>query len=129
MKGKNIFIIVAVAVVFGGGGFWGGISYQKGKSPTPPGGRNFSGNRGDNLRGANGVGGLVNGEVTSVDDASITVKTQDGSSKIVYFSDSTNIVKSSKTDKSELKSGSKVTTMGTSNQDGSVTAKNIQIEP
>jgi hypothetical protein len=54
---------------------------------------------------------------------------QDGSSKIVYFSDSTMIGKSTQGAASDLNTGEQVMANGTSNPDGSITAQNIQIRP
>ncbi len=76
-----------------------------------------------------GGGGQVLGEITSVDDKSITVKNQDGSSKIVILSDKTEINKASEAAKTDLKIGEKVSAFGTTNSDGSVTAQNIQLNP
>ena len=52
------------------------------------------------------------GEITSVDDSSITVKTPDGGSKIILVSDSTTINKAAQVDKTDLKAGSKVSISG-----------------
>lgn len=65
----------------------------------------------------------------SSDDKSITVKLQDGSSKIVLLTDTTSISKSTEGSKSDLKTGEKVAVFGTENSDGSVTAQNVQLNP
>lgn len=52
---------------------------------------------------------------------------QDGSTKIIILSDQTVINKSSEGSKSDLKTGERVTTFGTENSDGSITAQNISI--
>lgn len=54
---------------------------------------------------------------------------QDGSSKIVLFSDKTEINKAAEATKEDLKVGEKVAVFGTENSDGSVTAQNIQLNP
>ncbi len=78
---------------------------------------------------ANLGGGLIQGEVISQDDKSITVKLTDGSTKIIILSDSTFYSEEKTTDKSVLKVGLKVGIFGISNSDGSITAQNIQINP
>lgn len=67
----------------------------------------------------------VQGEILSVDEKGITVKLMDGSSKIVLFSDSTTIGKSTVGIKSDLKTNSKVMVTGTQNSDGSFTASSV----
>lgn len=74
-------------------------------------------------------GGLTNGEIISKDDKSITVKMTDGSSKIVIIADNTTISKSSAAVKNDLKVGEKVAVFGATNDDGSMTANNIQLNP
>lgn len=51
----------------------------------------------------------------------------DGSSKIVFISESTAINKSTAGTKADLTTGEQITVFGTQNQDGSVTARNISI--
>lgn len=134
---KNNFIVIAIVIVLVGvGAFFGGIKYQKSKS----GGvlrQTQNGTGGSNSRagGQNGQGRFsiagrpVIGEVLSVDDKSITVKLQDGSSKIVLFSDKTSINKASAGTKGDLKVGERVLATGTENSDGSVSATNLQLNP
>lgn len=69
------------------------------------------------------------GEIIGADEKSITVKLQDGSSKIVLLSEKTQINKAEKATKEDLKKGEKVAVFGTENPDGSVTAQNIQLNP
>ncbi|MCL5090523.1 MAG: DUF5666 domain-containing protein, partial [Patescibacteria group bacterium] len=94
-----------------------------------------AGNTNGNIRQGNGnprTGqnfNAVRGEIISSDDKSITVKLNDGSSKIVFFSEKTEYVKSATAAKSDLKSGNTVMIMGSTNSDGSITAQNIQINP
>lgn len=64
-----------------------------------------------------------------MDDKSITVKLQDGSSKIVLLSNTTAYNKSATGAKSDLKTGEKVAVFGTENSDGSVTARDVQLNP
>ena len=128
MKNNMIIIVIVVALVVGAGGFFAGMKYQQSKSPAGRFG-NFqnarNGNTGQRAQGFR----PVNGEIISSDDKSITVKLQDGSSKIVLLTDTTSINKSSEGSKSDLKLGEKVAVFGTENSDGSVTAQNVQLNP
>ncbi|MGI5826235.1 MAG: DUF5666 domain-containing protein [Patescibacteria group bacterium] len=135
---KTLIVSAVLVIVAGAGGFFGGMKYQESKINTRMaafGGRmlfnsngNASGNgarqiqRNQNFR-------PVNGEIVASDDKSITVKMQDGSSRIVLISDSTALLKSSEGNKEDLKTGETVMVVGTENPDGSVTAQNIQINP
>ena len=128
-----MIITIIVALIVGGAVFFGGMQYQKtqasslmqGQFRGPDGGgpqgsfQDRSGNRQGMTPGS--------GEVISKDDTIITVKMQDGSSKIVILSDDTNITKSSEAARSDLKNGETVTAFGTTNSDGSITAQNVSI--
>jgi len=136
MKNKSIIITVVTALIIGIGGFFGGVQYQKSKSPTPPGFGNLSaaqraqfGNRAGRGGSPTDVGGFASGSIISMDDKSITIKDQSGSTKIIYFSDSTKIGKQADGSKSDLNKDQSVTISGKSNSDGSLTAENIQIRP
>lgn len=73
--------------------------------------------------------GAVSGEIISNDGESITVKAQDGSTKIVLLAKSTSINKAAKGTKDDLKNGERVMVIGNQNSDGSVTADTIQLNP
>lgn len=133
---KNTIIIAVLVLVVGViGGFVVGMKYQQSKQPAF--GRQFNGQLGNqqvqrngNMMGGNRSGFQpVNGEILSSDASSITVKLQDGSSKIVLYSASTPINKSSQGTVSDLKAGEKVAIFGQTNTDGSVTAQSIQLNP
>jgi hypothetical protein len=79
-------------------------------------------------RGQNG-GGFVAGSVLSKDEKSVTIKSMDGGSKIVYYSQSTQISKPSPVQVSDLNVGENVIVAGNSSSDGSITAQSIQIRP
>lgn len=123
---KTYLIIIILVVIVGAGGFYAGMKYQQSKNPRFG---NFQGARGGNF-GQRAQGFRpVNGEIISADDKSITVKLQDGSSKIVLLSDTATISKSADATKADLKVGEKIAAFGTENSDGSVTAQNIQLNP
>jgi len=132
---KNLIVaVVLAALVFGAGGFFGGVSYQKTKTPNlgrfmPSNGDRNGNNMRFNAEGSGGGFSSVEGEIIGSDDKSITVKLSDGSSKIVFYSDSTSINKAETKTKEDLKDGEKVMVMGSKNSDGSVTARSIQLNP
>jgi hypothetical protein len=129
MKNSTVMIAILVAIIVGGGAFFGGMKYQQSKQRNNL--RQFTGQNGQRLgNGGNQMGFRpVNGEILSSDEKSITVKLQDGSSKIVLFSDKTTINKAAEATKEDLKAGEKVAVFGQENSDGSVTAQNIQLNP
>jgi hypothetical protein len=145
MPTKNIIITVIIALVVGGAAFYGGTVYEKsslnkqgllrsasrGQVGQSQGQGQFSRQGGPNGAGfgRGGDGGFSAGEIIAKDDKSITIKTNDGGSKIVFFSDSTQIGKTAQGSSSDLASGQQVMANGTANQDGTITAQNIQIRP
>jgi hypothetical protein len=138
MQKSNIAIMVLIALVFAGAGFFGGIKYNQAKAKTSANprlnmqafnGGNFAGRTGGATRlGGGQNGGFAGGEIISKDDQSITVKMpNDGGSKIVFYSTSTSINKTATGTPADLSVGTNVVVNGTPNQDGSLTAKNITI--
>lgn len=140
---KIIYVVVGLLLMTGS--FFGGYYYEKkactnsanlgfdgGNRPdmsngTPPTGapNNSSGSY---SRGNGGPGGGGStGEIISNDGKSVTIKTSDGSTKIVYFSDSTKVNKNESASTSDLTVGTTISAMGTTNSDKSVTAQNIII--
>ncbi len=119
--------MIVVLVIVGAGGFYAGKTYAENKRPTLS--RQFGNGQGG--RNGNNRNGFrpVTGEIISSDDKSITVKLQDGSSKIVILSGKTEVNKASVAGRDELKTGEKVAVYGSDNSDGSVTAQNIQLNP
>lgn len=140
MKKEIIVPVVIALLVAGVAGFFGGIKYQqmqRGNFRNGQGG-NFMFNDGPGgggqRGGPNGQGGRgmgfrpTIGEIIASDDKSVTVKMDDGSSKIVLISDTTSINKSDSGSKEDLTTGTKVAVFGQDNN-GTVTAQNIQINP
>lgn len=127
---KSTMITILLVVLVGGGAFFSGMKYQQGKQAFN---RQFNGSQGARTAGGNQGNRLgfrpVAGEIISSDDKSITVKLQDGSSKIVMVSDKTDINKAAQANRDELKVGEKVSVFGQENSDGSVTAQSIQLNP
>lgn len=137
---KEILYPVITAVVVGTLAFYGGMQYQKsqgGDFRGADGPGNFMTAGGQRGGGPGGQGGQrmmgqgfrpVTGEIISSDENSITVKLEDGSSKIVLVSDTTTINKTDPGSKTDLSVGTKVGVFGSDNN-GTVTAQNIQINP
>ena len=132
MKQQSIIILVIAFVVVAGGSFYGGMRYASSKSIKL---RSAGGQMmGQGLRvggGAMGArnGGLnaTNGEITSKDEKSFTVKLSDGSSKIVLFSASTTVGEMTQGSMDSLTPGKTVMVMGKTGTDGSITATMVQI--
>lgn len=116
---------ITAAAVVGIIGFFGGTLYQKSQGSTFQNGQM----RGQFGQGRNITQGTrpVMGEIIAQDDKSITVKIQDGSTKIIILSDQTSINKATTGTKSDLKTGERISAFGNQNSDGSVTAQSVSI--
>lgn len=125
-KSKILVIGGVLLIAVGAGSFFAGMKYQQSKNPRFG---NFQANRNGQFQQRIQGFRPVNGEIISQDDKSISVKLQDGSSKIVLLTDSTSINKSDEGGKDDLKVGEKVAVFGTENSDGSVTAQSVQLNP
>ncbi len=119
--------MVILILVFTAGGFFMGMKYQESKS-----GRFANQQSGFNMmrqgRGQNAFRPTA-GEIINADDKSITVKLQNGSTKIVLLTEKTAINKAEKATKDDLKTGERVAIFGQENTDGSVAAQTIQLNP
>jgi hypothetical protein len=134
---KIIIGAVIVVIIVGCGSFYGGMKYASasrsanmrgafGQAGGLPGAVGATGTR---ARQGVAGGGFINGDIVSMDDKSITVKSKDGSSKIVFLSGTTEIGKFVTGALSDLTAGLTVMVTGKTNSDGSVTAQSIQIRP
>jgi len=133
MKQKNILMLAVGVLVAFGVGFYAGIFYQKGKSPQFS--RNgFIRGNGSQTNGGRSVGQQVGfrpvvGEIISLDEKSVTVKLNDGSSKIVLYGGSTAINKETEAVRDDLAVGATISAFGTENSDGSLSATSISLNP
>lgn len=140
---KSLPIIIAIVIIVGGGAFYGGMLFgqSKNKNNTPA-GINFQNFRNltpeqrqqmglPNGRSDNGQtgGNFTSGEIIAKDNTSLTLKLRDGGSKIIFYSDTTQVEKFATGTPSDLVIGDSVTINGTTNQDGSITANSIQLRP
>lgn len=126
---KNILVISAIIVLVavGGGAFYGGMLYGKGQArPAGFTGGNFQTRV--NRPGSNGSN-FISGNIISKDNTSITVQLPNNGSKIIFYSDATQINKSATGTSADLSTGTLVSVTGTTNSDGSITAQSIQIRP
>ena len=124
---NNLVITIIVVIVVAGIAFFGGMKYQQSKIGS------FAQGQGGFRQRMAGQGQTafrpVRGNILSIDNNTMTVKLQDGSSKIVILSGSTTYMKEASSTKDDLKTGDTVMASGTSNSDGSVTAQTVQINP
>lgn len=130
MNKKIITGVVAIVIL--GGVFYAGVAY--GKSGTSARSQFGNGQFTGNLNGVGGMragmgGGFIAGEIISKDVSSVTIKMQDGSTKIVLVGTSTQVMKSAIGTANDLITGTTVTVTGSANSDGSVTAQSVQIRP
>lgn len=131
-KVNPLVLTVLVAVLVGGAAFFGGIKYQQSRMLSIARGGNFMMGQGVRMQGTNGTARNVafrpvSGEILNMDEKTLTVKMQDGSSKIILLSDSTTYTKSDAGKREDLKDGAQVLVIGETNTDGSVTAQDIQL--
>jgi hypothetical protein len=128
MKQQKIALAVG-GVLLASAGFLAGMEYSRMNVPSRVPRGDFAG-----MRGAQGGarmmgGGFVTGEVLSKDDKSVTVKSRDGGSRIVFYSGSTHIGKSVDGVIDDIAVGSRVLISGTANSDGSISAQTITMNP
>ncbi len=122
MSKKNLPVLIITVLVFSALSFFGGMQYQKSQRQS------FQTGFGRSLNRQNGAGVRpVSGEITNVEKGLLTIKTQDGSNRIIIFSDSTKINKTSDGSASDLKKGEQVTGFGKEGSDGTITAQTLMI--
>lgn len=137
---RNIVIGAAIGgVVLVGLSFFGGMKYAEMSrvSRFTQGGPGGAQGTGRTIRFSSG--GAAFGKILSKDDTGITIQLQGGpganatsqgtGSKIILVNTSTQIQKSTSGTSADLTEGQTVMIQGTQNNDGSITAQNIQIRP
>ncbi|HNW96432.1 MAG TPA: DUF5666 domain-containing protein [Candidatus Paceibacterota bacterium] len=127
-KTKKILSIVVIAIIIGAGCFFIGYKIGKGGNSFGKNGMDFAGG---NMQRGNGMAlkneGMASGEIIAKDDSSITIKLNNGGSKIVFYSETTTISKTVDGAANDLEVGKTIMVSGTTNTDGSVIAKTIQL--
>lgn len=132
---KNIIIVAVVIVAALAGSFYGGMIFEQNSKKADFGqfgqNRQMGANADSAARGmrANNSGGFTTGEIISKDDKSVTIKLNNGGSKIIFFSPSVQILKSSLGSTDDLINGEIIIATGNANSDGSVSAQTIQVRP
>ena len=127
MKNQKIIAVVVAVIIIGGASFYAGTMYAKSNKFSNRNLPSFA--NGVGTRGTRVNGSLVNGEILSKDDKSITVKLRDGGSKIIFLTATTPITKTVDGVISDLTIGQQIMATGTANSDGSISAQSIQIRP
>jgi len=142
MKKSVVIFIIGILIALGAG-FYGGQQYERSRqdvsrSASVEGrfqafrtGNGMPGQGGDHLNGrqrGNG-NGFAAGEIIAKDEKTITLKLQEGGSKIVLLSPSMSIGTFQAGTSSDLTVGTPVVVMGEGNSDGSMTAQSIQVRP
>lgn len=126
---KSILIFSLLAILIGAGSFYGGMKYAESKIPSRQRFQNLTLQERQRFIQERTRTGFISGEVIAKDEKSLTIKMPDGSSKIIFFSDSTEVSKTIKGAIADIEIGKQVIVTGSQNTDGSYTAKTIQISP
>jgi hypothetical protein len=123
-----IVIVIIILLAVGGGAFYGGMLYGKSQN-TRAGFAGGSFQTRINRTGTNGSN-FITGNIISKDSTSITLQLPTGNgSKIIFYSNTTQIAKTTTGTSDDLTTGTVVSVTGTTNSDGSITAQSIQIRP
>ena len=154
MSKKFITIILISNLIVIGVGVYGGIKYAESGSLrnefsradfqnlspeerqqrfSATGGRASGDHEGGSFRGGFGSGSdgtrPLAGEIITQNEDSFTIKLSDGSTKIIFVNDSTQITKSVDGVLDDLMNGEQMFISGDENPDGSYTAQTIQLIP
>ncbi len=138
MKTITLPVFIAVVIIIGAGSFYGGLVYGSRKSGGAN-NANFSQNRRPGgfqqgnfqARRSGANGNFVSGKIVKKDDTSLTLEMQapETGSKLVLLTPGVQVMKTASGSLSDLAVDERVTVIGTSNQDGSLTAQSIQLRP
>jgi len=143
---KKILPIIIIVVIAAAGSFFAGMKYGQSKNSSVLSQRGFQnfdnlspeerqqriqqmGTAGVGFRGNREDSGFASGEIISKDDKSITIKLPDGGSKIIFYSETTEVGKFVDGSSTDLELGKTVIVNGKTNGDGSITAQSIQMRP
>ena len=138
----GVILVAAIAA----GSFYGGMVYGQGQAqasfPVPgsdmgdwvasgqgmPAGMSQGMSGASDPRGSgNARGGMLSGEIVSIDDGHLTVKDSSGQEIQVLVTDSTLIQKQADVTVADLAEGETVIVSGSQGTDGSITARMVQV--
>jgi hypothetical protein len=148
-KTLRIILAVVVVVLIVGASFYGGMVFGKNQVTAsaasvpmnfpegfqPPDGAAAPGDgaRPFGGRGQAGDGaapaGMTFGQIESIDGNTLTLTTQAGGTVTVQVTNTTLIEKNASVQVSDLAAGDTVIVSGSDNEDGSVTARSVQVAP
>ena len=117
---KLIIVSIVLIIISAGVGFFAGTKFRRNNNSNLYQLRRFGNSSNERP---------VRGQIISADKGSITIKLQDGSTKIIIIPSSANILQTEKASVSALKVDETVVVLGTENSDGSVTAQDVQLNP
>lgn len=130
---KKFISTALIALVIGIGlGYAGAIALRPITQVQQTSSKNLTGvNRGSVSFDTHGgrSSGFLSGVVSTKDSESVTVNTSDGNSHVILITPETNISKDVSGSMNDISVGSVVIVSGTTNGDGSVSAKFIQLRP
>lgn len=130
MAGAVVLVITAAIIgfAFGRGGVFGpgsrGRPFGSGEVGSWQGQMN-----GDKKSSSFRGNGVLGGEIISREASSLQLQLNDGGSRLVRFSSTTQVQKMTEGSLDDLAVGSSVNISGQTNADGSLSAKSIQIRP
>jgi hypothetical protein len=144
----GIVLGVLLVVVIAGGSFYGGMVYGKNQAeqefpaaegfegmPGAAGRRGQFGGQFGTEPGTNAgqlertQGGSLFGEIQSIGDGEMTIVDQSGDQVTIYVTDTTLIQKQAEVTLADLAEGETVVISGSRGDDGSVTARMLQVSP
>lgn len=150
-KALKIILGIVVVVVIAAGSFYGGMVYGKQQATAtaaavpmnfpegfqPPNGAAAPGDGAGRFgtRGQGAAGGfaaqpgMLFGEIQSIDGDTLVIADPSGQQTRVQVTNTTLIEKNASVDVSELETGETVMVSGSENDDGSVTARSVQVAP
>jgi len=130
MQKQNMLMVIILVVAVGAAGFFGGTVYQKDKggrfADMQP--RNGM-SRPTGVPGRGGIlaGRPISGEIISLEDNNLTVRTQDGDSKIIVLAESTTVNKMTAGSRDDLRVAEQIMVIGREGSEGTVTAQTISV--
>ncbi|MCC7355729.1 MAG: hypothetical protein IT330_18460 [Anaerolineae bacterium] len=144
-RALQIISAIVILVVVAGGSFYGGMVYGKrqaqsstaatfrrGVAPITGEGGQFQfpnpNQQGTGPR-AGGAGGALFGEIAEIGDGLLVIKDNNGKETQVHVTDTTLIEKNASVNLADLKPGETVIISGSRGDDGSITARSVQVAP